>query len=394
MAAPTQGAELLPICSALGRVTAQDILSQIPLPPFDNSAVDGYGITASDINRTAPGALRLVLRIPAGSAPSTVIAPGETVRLLTGAPVPWGVCAVVAEERCRTQSDCVVVDQTVFDGANIRRCAEDVARGSVVVERGSVVDARHLAILAAAGCAMVPVRRRIRVALLSTGNELREVSEELGNGMIHDINRPMLSAMLSKAWIDVKDFGICADEPVQLAQTLASAVAESDLVVTSGGASGSDEDHIGEAIGGLGGEVRKHRLAIKPGKPLIVGRLDGRILLALPGNPVAALVNFMLFGRPLLAALAGTTSTLPSGQVAVCAGPFGHFAGRTEFVPAAIVGRDNAGRSLVSKLGKGGSARLRPLVLAHGLAELPAGSGDLLAGSELLFHPFQGETAV
>ena len=394
MAAPTQGVESLPIGSALGRVTAQDIVSQIPLPPFDNSAVDGYGITASDIDRTAPGSLRLVFRIPAGSATSAVIGPGETVRLLTGAPVPEGVCAVVAEERCRIRSNCVVVDQTGFDGANIRRCGEDVASGSVVVERGSVVDARHLAILAAAGCAMVPVRRRIRVALLSTGNELREVSEKLGSGMIHDINRPMLNAMLSKAWIDVKDFGICADEPVQLAQTLASAVADSDIVVTSGGASGSDEDHIGQAIAGMGGEVRRHQLAIKPGKPLIVGRLDGRILLVLPGNPVAAMVNFMLFGRPLLAAMAGTASTRPSGQLAVCAGPFGHFAGRTEFVPAAIVGRDNAGRSVVTKLGKGGSARLRPLVLADGLAEIPAGVGDLASGSDILFHLFQGETAL
>ena len=263
-----------------------------------------------------------------------------------------------------------------------------------MVEKGSIVDARHLAILAAAGCAMVPVRRQIRVALLSTGNELREVSEELGSGMIHDINRPMLHAMLSKAWIDVKDFGICTDEPVQLVQTLTRAAANSDIIVTSGGASGSDEDHIGEAIATMGGEVWRHRLAVKPGKPLIVGRLGGSILLALPGNPVAAMVNFMLFGRPLLAAMAGTASERPSGQVAVCAGLFGHVIGRTEFVPAAICGRDNAGRAMISKLGKGGSARLRPLVLADGLAEIPAEVGDLLAGSPILFHLFQGETAI
>jgi molybdopterin molybdotransferase len=394
VATPTRETELLPIGSVLGRVIDQDIVSQIPLPPFDNSAVDGYGIVASDIGRTAPGSLRLVFRIPAGSAATFTVGPGEAVRLLTGALVPDGVCAVVAEEHCHIGPNRVVIDQPVVDGANIRRGGEDVTRGSVVVEGGSVVDARHLAILAAAGCAIVPVRRRIRVALLSTGSELVEVSEELRSGMIHDINRPMLRAMLSKAWIDVKDFGICADEPVQLAQTLASATADSDIVVTSGGASGSDEDHIGAAIAGMGGEVWRHRLAIKPGKPLIVGRLDGRILLALPGNPVAAMVNFMLFGRPLLAAMTGTASTRPSGEAAVCAGPFAHFAGRTEFVPAAIVGRDNAGRSMVTKLGKGGSARLRPLVLADGLAEIPAKTGDLSAGSPVLFHPFRGETAI
>ena len=138
----------------------------------------------------------------------------------------------------------------------------------------------------------------------------------------------------------------------------------------------------------------RHRLAVKPGKPLVVGRLGRSILLALPGNPVAAMVNFMLFGRPLLAAMAGTPSERPSGQVAVCVGLFGHVIGRTEFVPAAICGRDDAGRAMISKLGKGGSARLRPLVLADGLAEIPAEVGDLLAGSPILFHLFQRETAI
>ena len=388
MAAPVQETELLPIGSVLGRVIARDVVTEVALPPFDNSAVDGYGITSADIERSSPDPLRLAIRIPAGSATGANITPGETARLLTGAPVPHGVCAVVAEERCGIRPGYVVVDQPVFGGANIRIRGEDVAAGSVVVESGNVVDARHIAILAAAGCAMVPVRRRIRVALLSIGNELTEVSEELRSGMIHDINRPMLHAMLSKAWIDVRDFGICADEPAQLARALARATADSDIVVTSGGASGSDEDHIGEAIAGIGGEVLRHRLAIKPGKPLIIGYLGQIILLALPGNPVAAMVSFLLFGRPLLAAVAGTECPRPSGQVAVCADTFGHFAGRTEFVPAAIVGRDNSGRSMVTKLGKGGSARLRPLVLANGLAEIPAEVGDLPTGSPILFHPF------
>jgi len=316
------------------------------------------------------------------------------VRLFTGAPVPAGVSAVVAEERCRIGPDSIVVNQPVFAGANIRRRGEDVPSGSVVVEKGSVIDARHLAILAGAGCAMVPVRRRIRVALLSTGNELREVSEELRHAMIHDTNRPMLRAMLSKAWIDVTDFGICPDEPVQLSETLRRAAADSDVVVTSGGASGSDEDHIGEAIVAIGGEVWRHRLALKPGKPLVIGRLGRSILLALPGNPIAALVNLMLFGRPLLATIAATATERTSAQVALCAGPFGHTAGRTEFVLAAVCGQDGSGRARIGKVGKGGSARLRPLVLADGLAEIPAEAGDLAAGSLILFHPFQGETAI
>jgi molybdopterin molybdotransferase len=204
----------------------------------------------------------------------------------------------------------------------------------------------------------------------------------------------MLRAMLSKAWIDVADFGISPDEPVRLAETLTRAAEESDVIIASGGASGSDEDHIDEAIAAIGGEVWRHRLAVKPGKPLVVGRLGRSVLLALPGNPVAAMVNFMLFGRPLLATIAGATTKQTPAQVAVCAGPFGHIAGRTEFVPAAVCGRDDAGRATIRKLGKGGSARLRPLVLADGLAEIRAELGDLAAGAPILFHLFHGATAI
>jgi molybdopterin molybdotransferase len=172
------------------------------------------------------------------------------------------------------------------------------------------------------------------------------------------------------------------------------AAAGSDVVITSGGASASDEDHIGEAMAAIGGEVWRHRLALKPGKPLVIGRLGRTILLTLPGNPIAAMVNLMLFGRPLLAMIAGAARERTSAQVAVFAGPFGHTAGRIEFVLAAVCGRDDSGRARISKVGKGGSARLRPLVLADELAEIPAEAGDLATGSAILFHPFQGETAI
>lgn len=384
--------EVLPTGSALGRVTAEDIVSALSLPPFDNSAVDGYGIATADIAR--PVSLRLVSRIVAGSVPAPAVGPGEAVRIMTGAPVPPGIGAVVAEEYCRIGSDGVSSLREVFPGANIRRRGEDVAPGTVMVAQGTVIDARHVAMLAAGGCASARVRRRIRVALVSTGNELREVSESLAAGQIHDVNRPMLRAMLSAAALEVADFGICPDEPAALARVFASAVADADIVVASGGASGSEEDHVAPAIQSMGGEVRQHRLAIKPGKPLVTGRVAGKVLLVLPGNPFAAMVNFMLFGRPLLAKMMGAAAGRPAGQMAVCDGAFAHAPGRTEFVPAEIRGRDDLGRPIVGKLGKGGSARLRPLVLADGLAEIPAEAGDLPTGSPIVFHPFRGETAI
>lgn len=389
-----QEVETLPIRRLLGRVIAEDIVSNIPLPPFDNSAVDGYGIAALRTDQPVPAVLRLIERIPAGKVSSVVVGRGEAVWLLTGAPVPEGVGAVVAGERCRIGPRGIVVDRRLAEGTNIRRRGEDVMPGTVIIAKGEVVDARHLAILAAAGCAMVPVQRRIRVALLSTGDELREVSDDLSAGMIHDVNRPMLHAMLSRAWIDVRDCGICADDPVRLAKILAKAETYADVIVTSGGAFGSDEDHIGNVVSDLGGEVWRHRLAIKPGKPLIVGRLGSSILLALPGNPVAAMVSFMLFGRPLLAAVAGAAYTRPSGQVAVCDGPFAHDVGRADFVPVYISGRDAAGRPMVRRLGKGGSARLKPLIVADGLAEIPAEVGDLSDGASLRLHRFRDEASL
>jgi molybdopterin molybdotransferase len=386
--------DILPLRRLLGRVVAEDIVSTIPLPPFDNSAVDGYGIAASETDRPVADVLRLVQRIPAGSASSFVVGSGEAVRLLTGAPVPEGVGAVVAEEHCRTGPRGVVLDRPLADGTNIRRRGEDVMPGTVIVNKGTFVDARHLAVLAAAGCTTVAVRRRIRVVLLSTGDELRDASDELQPGMIHDVNRPMLHSMLTKAWIDVSDFGICPDDPVRLARALTSATGVADVIITSGGASGSDGDHIGDVIADMGGAVWRHRLALKPGKPLIIGRLGSSIVLALPGNPVAAMVDLMLFGRPLLAAMAGAAYKRPLGQIAVCDGPFAHAAGRTEFVPVSVIGYDAAGRALVTRLGNGGSARLRPLILADGLAEIPAEVGDLSGDTSLIFHRFREELAI
>jgi molybdopterin molybdotransferase len=388
-ATPLEATEALPLDSVVGRIAADDITSRMALPPFDNTAMDGYGVSVPDIARGMPGVLRLVSRVAAGDSASRPTGAGETVRLLTGAPIPEGVAAVVPEERCRVWRNTVIIDQPVRDGANIRRRGEDVGEGDVIVERGTVLDARHLAILAASGSATVAVRERVRVALLSTGNELRDPSESLELGLIHDANRPMLGAILAKPWIEVNDCGIAPDEPRTLSARIEAALADADLVITSGGARGSDEDHVGPAIVRLGGEVRRHSLALKPGKPLIVGRVGKKIVLALPGNPVAALVNFILFARPLLAALAGAKAVRQSHQIAVCAAPFAHAPGRAEFMPAAIVGRDDFGRVLVEKLVKGGSARLRPLVLADGLIEIPADAGDVHAGAPVAFHPFR-----
>lgn len=391
---PIREIERLPVKVALGRITADDVRTAIPLPPFDHSAVDGYGVGRDD-SVGERRSLRLVERVAAGAVGARHLEPGQAVRLLTGAPVPSGVAAVVFEERCRLSGRTVTLAAgREGDSPNIRRRGEDVESGEVIVDAGTSLDARHVALLAAAGVTSVQVVRRVRVAVFSNGDELREPGEILGPGAIHDSNRPMLRALLARPWIELVDAGLHRDDPALLAKAMREAADNADAVVCSGGASGSDADHVLAAILTCGGEARSVKLALKPGKPLVAGCLRERPVLGLPGNPVAAMVHFLLFGRPLLQRLAGAAAERPAGQAAVAAEAIPHAAGRREFLPARVVGHEDDGRARLAKLGRGGSARLRPLALADGLADIAAGRGSLAAGEALRFHPFTPAFAI
>jgi molybdopterin molybdotransferase len=394
LAASVAETEIVPVSAAAGRVLAVDVKTRMPLPPFDHSAVDGFGIAGADIGQAAPLRLRLVGRLAAGDRAHLPLQAGETVRVFTGAAIPPGVSGVILEERCCQSGSTVSVEVTVPDGANIRRRGEDVPEGSIIIDAPAILDARHLAILTAAGIDRVGVRRKIRVAVLSNGNELRDAPQPLEPGNIYDTNRPMLLSLLSSAWIETIDAGRHPDDPSALRDVYAGAATGADVVISTGGAAGSDVDHIAPAVRANGGTVRRYRLALRPGKPVLGGRIGETSIVGLPGNPVAALVNFMLFARPVIARAAGLVPSRPRGQAAVTANPFGHAAGRTEFVPVRIVGSDELGRPRVEKLGRGGSARLRPLVLADGLAEIPGDRGDLAAGSGIAFHAFAAAFAL
>ena len=201
-------------------------------------------------------------------------------------------------------------------------------------------------------------------------------------------NRPMLLALLARANVTATDFGCHPDDPMVLARVFERAAAESDVVISSGGVAGSDADHVARAVGAAGGRMRRFRLALKPGKPILAGSIGDKPVLGLPGNPVAAMVNFLLFGRPLVGCLAGSAVERPTGQAAIAAEPFSHTIGRTEFLPVGVAGRFPDGRPKLLKLGRGGSARLRPLILAEGLAEIDALDADLPAGTPIRYHLF------
>ena len=318
---------------------------------------------------------------------------GQAVRLFTGAAVPRGVVAVVLEERCELSGSDLTVTVPVPAGANIRRVGEDVPMGSMIVEAGQLLDARHIAIFVAAGVSEVEVRRPIRIGVLSNGNELRDVGAELGGGTNP---RRESSDVGSRCW-PALDGGnrsrlsprrcrsSCAEclrpAPERRTSSSAQAVLPAATPITS-------PEPWRRPAARCAGFVSPSNPASRF-SPAGIGRAA---VLGLPGNPVAAMVNFLLFGRALVRATAGLSVERPVGQSAVTAAPFTHSLGRTEFVPAKIVGSNGKG-PVVEKLGRGGSARLRPLVLADGFAEIPSTTGDLPVGSPISFHPFHAAFA-
>lgn len=381
------GSQALALDDAIGRVVLTDIRSAVPLPRFDNSAVDGYGLHRSDLERSARSALGISGVVRAGEILPDELGPGCTFRVFTGSRVPPGVAAVVAQERTTRSGSSVVIEDFPGAGSNIRRAGEDVTPDSVIVPAGTRLDARHVAILAAAGLTRVSVRRRLRVGVLSTGSELAAPGHMPSAAGIIDTNGPMLRAALRSPAIDLVDLAQLEDNTARIAEALLEASTFLDLILTTGGVGGSDTDLLHEAICCKGGHSQTLRLALRPGKPLIKGRLGDCHIIGLPGNPIAALVSFLLFGRPAISRMLGTsiqTATL-SGRASE---RFDHKPGRTEFMPVATIGQHEDGMPLLSKLGKGGSARLLPLVSADAFAEIGPDVADIEPGGVVRLYPF------
>lgn len=387
-AVPLRQVETVDLSWAAGRIAAAPVHAPAAVPRFDHSAVDGYGIPDDGHSGGFPRRFELAASVAAGSAAPPPLLSGQAVKLATGAPVPAGVAAVVMQEHCRVAGAEIVVEGGIAAYANIRRRGEDVAMGALLVRQGTMLDSRHIGLLAATGVARIEVMRPLRVAILSTGNELQPLGASAAAHQIYDANRPMLAALLRLPWIELIDTGIVGDTTALLAAAFRGLVGRADAVISSGGVGGSQTDHVAAALVAAGGTAHPLRVAQRPGKPLVSGAIGDMAVLGLPGNTVAALINLHLYGLPMLMARAGASPAWPAGQVATTRHAIAHAAGRTDFAPAMLVGRTDSGHPVVERLGQAANGLLS-LATANGLMEIDGGHGDVAAGEAVIFHPFR-----
>lgn len=389
-AAPLLGTDVVPVAQAAGRTLAEPIVARLAAPPFSQSAMDGYALVVGD--ELAAGArFEVVGRVPAGRRGGRIAA-GQAARLFTGAPLPEGADAVIMQEHVEREGSAIILRRALRAGDNIRYRGEDIQPLEILLQAGERLDARHIALAAAQGIETLKVRARLRVAVISTGDELRQVGDMLDPSTIFDSNRPMLLALVAQSGLTPIDGGWVPDEPATIADRLRRMAKQADLVITSGGASLGEEDHALTALERAGGSGETLKVALKPGKPAVVGRIGAAAYLGLPGNPVSSLVCWLQLGQAMICALEGRAPRRRLGFPLPSRSAFERRAGRTEFVPARLVDdRDGLG---VEILGRGGSARLRPLAEADGLAEIAMENSGVRPGDIILFHPLHDGFAV
>ncbi len=383
-------AETAALTDAVGRILAQDVVSPMDVPPYANAAVDGYAVYHADLDPDRDTVLPVAGRAAAGHPLDRPADRGAAVRIFTGAPMPDGPDTVLMQEDCRQTGDRVAIRPGIKKGANRRDAGEDIAAGAVVLTRGRMLRPQDVGLAASIGLTTLSVFARLRVAVFSTGDEVREPGRPLVDGALYDSNRYILQAALQQAGCVVTDLGILNDDFADIRGALRQAAEAHDLLVTSGGMSTGEEDHV-RAVLEEEGRVDFWRLAIKPGRPVGFGMVsgpDGPVpVMGLPGNPVAALTTFLCIGRPILAALGGATE-VPPRRFAVRLGfAYSKKAGRREFVRA-VLERDSDGALVAGKYGRSGAGILSSLSGAEGFVELGEEDTILDPGIDVDFIPF------
>ncbi|RUM98342.1 molybdopterin molybdenumtransferase MoeA [Pseudaminobacter arsenicus] len=379
--------ESLKLVEADGRVLARDLVAPLSLPPFTNSAVDGYAVRGVDVPMDEEKAFAVVGRVQAGAAANAAAEAGQAVRVFTGAPMPQGADTVFMQEDVRLdEAGRVILPPGLRRGANVRPQGEDVAAGQTVLKAGHRMRPQDVALAAALGLTHVEARRRIRVAVLSTGNEIVAPGTPRGSAQLFDSNRFMLMAMLARLGCEVDDLGIVRDDMGSTAAMLRDAAATHDLILASGGVSTGEADFVKAAVESVGTLVF-WRMAIKPGRPVAMGVIAGKPFIGLPGNPVASFVTFAHIARPAIAALAGMQ---PGSSVSVplrAAFSYRKKEGRREYVRASLRKAEDGTLEAV-KFPREGAGLLSSLVETDGLVELGETTTNVTPGEIVAFLPY------
>lgn len=365
---PVSGTQVLALADADGHVLAQDVVAGLDLPPFANSAVDGYAVRFADLAAAGETRLPVAGRVAAGADAGGVTTSGVAVRVFTGAPMPDGADTVFMQEDVALDEGVAILPAGLAPGANARPAGEDISQGTLAAAAGQRLRPQDLALLSALGLIEVTVRRRPRVAVFSTGDELTEPGTPLPPAAIYDANRALLRAMLARAGAEVIDLGILRDERDSLARNLARAAVDCDLVLTSGGVSTGEEDHVKAAVE-REGELAFWRIGIKPGRPVALGRIGATPFIGLPGNPVAVFVTFAFVARALIARLAGTQPVRPMALPVRLGFAYRKKEGRREYVRVSLEPTAD-GVMVARKHPQDGAGVLTSLTRTDGLVEL------------------------
>ncbi|MEE8515946.1 MAG: gephyrin-like molybdotransferase Glp [Alphaproteobacteria bacterium] len=380
------GIESVPLSRAHGRFLAEAVTSARDVPGFANAAMDGYALNSCDLGHDGETRLRVSDRSAAGKPAECALGPGEAVRIFTGAMMPKGADAVVMQEDCRRDGDWVIVPGGVKAGINWRKAGEDIPKDAVVLEAGGRLRPQDIGIAASVGCGSLRVFRRLRVALFSTGDELREPDQPLPPGGVYDSNRYMLDAMLAEMGCEVSNLGILPDSEDAVRDALVAAAADHHVVVTSGGASQGEEDHVVPVLKAIG-NVHLWRLAIKPGRPVAFGQIGAAVFVGLPGNPVAAALCLLRFARPALGVLAGGKWHDPVTYPVKADFDFSKKPNRREWLRATLITGEGGGK-WVRRFPREGSGILTSLTESDGFIELSEDLTGFRRGELVDFLPF------
>ena len=383
-----QSVEQVPIQSALDRVLASDITSPIDVPPYNNSAMDGYAIVAADIPESGEQRLKNVATVMAGKPYTGTIEQGQCARIMTGGKMPVGADTVVMQELVNVDGDTIFIGSGHHKGDHVRNAGDDITAGQLILQQGHKLSPADIGLLASLGIPEIKVYRKIRVAFFSTGDELKPLGSILQEGQIYDSNRYTLFAMLSHMGAETLDMGAIADDRTAIETAFQIASTNADVLITTGGVSVGEADYVKEILSEHG-KIEFWKLAVKPGKPLAFGRINDCWFFGLPGNPVSAMVTFYQLVLPALRKLSGQSKLEHLTIKLRCMSKLKKTPGRLEF-QRGVMAKNSAGEFVVTGTGSQGSHVLSSVSKANCFIVLPLEWGDVDIGTEVEVQPFLG----